>query len=147
MPTSWWAGKPPSPNRLEGGLPKCHLPALVPSWLNKLSKVAAISIDVPMVSPRCFLPFQEGLQDQQMGLTQAPFKSLPLCCVSEPWRFCMYPLRVESLFPTALSSRVCKPCWPSKPDVLGFPSWCRIWIGELNVELGPLVFGGEPLQL
>lgn len=39
----------------------------------------------------------ESLQDQQVGLTQAPFTLLLLPRVSEHVRFCVHPLRVESI--------------------------------------------------
>ena len=65
------------------------------------------------------LPLREALQDQQVGLTQAPFKLLLLPWISEHVRFCVRPLRVESLFPTAPRSRENKPHWPSKLSVLG----------------------------
>ena len=42
-------------------------------------------------SPSCLLPLWETLQDQQVGLTQAPFKFLPLFWDSKHMRFCMYP--------------------------------------------------------
>ena len=50
------------------------------------------------------------------GLTQAPFKLLLLPWVPEHVGFCVCPLRVESLFPTALWVSQKKPCWPSKPN-------------------------------
>ena len=52
--------------------------------------------------PSCLLLLQEALQDQQMGLTQASFKLLPLHWDSEHVRFCVCPLRVESLLPITL---------------------------------------------
>ena len=39
--------------------------------------------------------------------------------LGEHVRFGMHPLRAESLFPIASSSSVHKPCWPSKPGILG----------------------------
>ena len=63
--------------------------------------------------------FQKILQDQQVGLTQAPFKLLLLLWVPEHVIFCMFPLRVEFLFHTALWDSPSKPHCPSKPNVLG----------------------------
>ena len=47
------------------------------------------------------------------------------------------PLRVESLFPTALGSPEGKPCWPSKPNVLvaRLPSaGCQGWGAPCGVQ-------------
>ena len=48
------------------------------------------------------LPLREALQDQQVGLMQAPFKFLPLPWVPGHVKFCVCLLRVVSLFPTAI---------------------------------------------
>lgn len=48
--------------------------------------------------------FYKTLQDQQVGLTQAPFKLLPLRWDLEQMSFCICPLRMETRFPTASSS-------------------------------------------
>ena len=45
--------------------------------------MAAASVPVPWMSSSCFLPLQETLQDQQVGLTQASFKLLLLLWVPE----------------------------------------------------------------
>ena len=63
-------------------------------------------------------------------------------------RFCMCPLRVESLFPTALWLSCTQAPLPSSPD-----AWGLVFLvlepqaGEPNVGLRPLVPWGEPLQL
>ena len=44
----------------------------------------------------------EALQDQQVCLTQDPFKLFLLPCLPEHVRFCVHPLVVKSLFTTAL---------------------------------------------
>ena len=64
--------------------------------------MADASVYVPRVSSSHYLHLWEAPQDQQVGLTQAPFKFLFLCCIAEHVRFCVSPLIVESLFPTAL---------------------------------------------
>lgn len=80
--------------------------------------MVAVRTYVPSVSSNCFLSFWVALQDQQVDLTQAPFKLLFLSCVSKFMRFCVSVLRVDSLFPNSpLSLKVSNPCWPSKPDV------------------------------
>ena len=56
--------------------------------------MAAASVCVPRVSSSCLLPLQKALQDQQVGLTQAPFKWLLLPWLPERVRFCVV---VESL--------------------------------------------------
>ena len=48
------------------------------------------------------LPPASPGDSQQMSLTQAPFKLLLLPWVSECVRFCVLPLRVESIFSIAL---------------------------------------------
>ena len=63
--------------------------------------MAATSVYVPRLSSSCLLPLWEAVQVQQVGLTQAPFKLLLLPLVLAPVRFCVHPLRVESLFLTA----------------------------------------------
>ena len=64
--------------------------------------MAVASIDVPRVSSSFLLPLQETLQDQEVGLTQTPFKLLLLLWVPGSVRFCLCSLRVESLLPIAL---------------------------------------------
>ena len=56
----------------------------------------------PQGSPTCLLHLQKALHDQQLVLTQAFFKLQSLGWNSEHVRFCVHPLRVEYLFPTAL---------------------------------------------
>ena len=63
--------------------------------------LASTSVCVPRVTSSCLLPLWETLQDQQVGLTQAPFKLLLQPWVLECVRFCVHPLRMESLSPTA----------------------------------------------
>ena len=72
---------------------------------------------VPRGSYICFLPLQETLQDQHIGLTQAPIKLLFLPWVLECVRFCVCPLRVKSPFPLLL--------WDSpKSSPLAFNAKC-----------------------
>ena len=63
--------------------------------------MAAASVCVPTVSPSCLLPLWEAPQDQQVGLTQSPFKLLLPSGVLECEILCA-PLRAESLFPTVV---------------------------------------------
>ena len=74
---------------------------------------------VPRVSHIHTLSSQGKLQDQQVGLTQAPETSLLLSLVSACTRACVYPLKVESLFPLVLWSPFSQTHWPSKPSYLG----------------------------
>ena len=62
--------------------------------LGQLPMMAAASVCVPRVSSSCLLPLQKALQDQQVGLTQTPFKWLLLPWLPEHVRFCVV---VESL--------------------------------------------------
>lgn len=92
---------------------------------------------VPPLSP-------EALQDHQVGLTQSPFKLLPLHWDLECVRFCLHLWRVESLFPTALYlSYMSVPLafkarhsWGSPPDAPHWGAWCGPWT---------LALWGEPL--
>ena len=58
----------------------------------------------------CLLPLWAALQDQQVGLPQAPLISLLLHWVSEHERLCPCPLRVGSLLSMHSRSPMCKPC-------------------------------------
>lgn len=64
-----------------------------PKWLPPVAN----SFFIPRRRPSCLLPFH----DQQMGLTQAPFKLHSLGFDLDCMRFCMSPLTVKSLFPIA----------------------------------------------
>ena len=57
--------------------------------------MAAANVCVPIVISSCLPPLQEALQDEQVGLTQAPSKLLLLPWVLERVRFCVCPLGVE----------------------------------------------------
>ena len=59
--------------------------------------MAATRARVPRVSCSCLLPPWETLQDQDVGLTQVPFKLLLLPWVLEYVEFCVLPLIVESI--------------------------------------------------
>ena len=59
----------------------------------------AVPVSVLRMSSSCLLPLPEILQDQQVGLTQAPLKSLLLPWVLEQVRLCMCAVRVSLYFP------------------------------------------------
>lgn len=63
---------------------------------------STIIVSVLIGTPSCLLSLWEALQDQKVEQIQDPFKLLLLHCISECVIFCMSPLKVESLFPTAL---------------------------------------------
>ena len=110
--------------------------------------MSATSVCVLRVSSSCLLPLWVVLQDQQVGLTQAPFILLLLPWVPEHVRFCVHSLRVESQFPTALWLSQNNSLWSSKPNVLGAhlpdtgPS-----AGEPDIGLRSLTPWGESLKL
>lgn len=52
--------------------------------------------DSPQESPSCLLLVWEALQDQQVGLTQGPFKLLRTCWVSECVKFLHAPFKSRS---------------------------------------------------
>ena len=68
------------------------------------------SLYVPRVSSSCLLTLQEAPQGQKIDLTQASFKLLLQPCAPENVKFCVLPLRLESLFPTASGSLETKLC-------------------------------------
>ena len=61
--------------------------------VDKLPKMDSSSVYVPMGSFNCLLPLWKALLEHQEGLTQAPFKLLPLCWGTDHVRFCMTPLQ------------------------------------------------------
>lgn len=93
--------------------------------------MASSGISIPRNCPRCLLPLWRILQDQQAGLIQAPFKSMPLWGELELERFCVHLYEQSLYFPQPSSSPVHNPCWPSKPDVLGT---CLPVVGSLSRE-------------
>lgn len=113
----WWqtSGQvSASTNWLEGGLKsgtclyQCpHGRTSFQKWLLPASVPSTLDI------PTCLLSLQKALQDQQVGLTQAFFRLLPLCWVLEHVRFCSCPLgAIFSCNPSALqytSPTVLKP--------------------------------------
>ena len=59
--------------------------------------MTARSVYVPRVSFSCLLlPLHDAFQDQQLGLSQTPFKLLLLLWIMENAKFYMQPLRMES---------------------------------------------------
>ena len=93
--------------------------------------MVATTVYVPRVSSHCLLSLWKSLQDQQVGLTQDPFKLLLLPWVLEHVRFCVCPLRIESLFSSGLWDSW-KPHWPSKPNV---PSTRLGWGAQHGVQI------------
>ena len=80
---------------------------------------------------------QKALQDQQVGLTQAPFKLLSQFWVLECVRFCVYPLIVTFYFLQHSASLENKHHWPSKPNILGahLPSAGPLgWAGQCRAQ-------------
>ena len=64
------------------------------------------------------LPLQETLQYQQVGLAQAPMRSLLFQLGPRAHETCV-PSENGICFPQSCDSPVIKPCWPSKPNALG----------------------------
>ena len=80
------------------------------------------------------------------GLTQVPFKLVHLFWDSEYVSFCAHPLRVDSLFPTALWLS-CMQAWLAFKGLIFLLNPLPPKTGEINVELRLLAPWGEPLQL
>ena len=83
--------------------------------------MAATSVRVFRVSCTCLLPLGETLQDQQVGLTQAPTQLWLLPWVPEPMRFCMSSLSEVSIFPNLMSC-FC-PCFLDPCPQMQSPFW------------------------
>ena len=107
--------------------------------------MVAASIFIPRGSPSCLSFLQEALQDQQVGLTLAPFKLLLLCRDSE-----------YEILGTPFKSKVSCFLWPlgspeHKPP--GFQSqmfWGLVFLvqdpqAQPTVGLGPFAPWGGPL--
>ena len=103
---------------------------------DKTSEMASASIYVLRGNFSCLLLLQEALQDQQMGMTQAPFKLLPLPWVLEHVILHAFCHSGISLFNSLLALIYTHPHWPSKSAIqgaylcVGPLSWgakCGIW--------------------
>lgn len=82
--------------------------------------VTAVGTCVSRVSPRRLLPFWDALQDQKVGLTQAPSLLLPLLWdLVAPVRFSVCPLGQHFCVLQPSSLPVWKLCWSSQPAILG----------------------------
>lgn len=81
---------------------------------------------------------QEAPRDQQVVLTHAHFKYLPLCC---DMRFCACSLRVESLIPITFQLFHVQTLLALQPRHFGgLSSWCRTsGLGNLRWGLNPLL--------
>ena len=101
------------------------------------------------MSSICLLTLQEALRDQQVVLTQTHSKSLLLPWVPEHVRFCVGPLRVESLIShSPLALLKASPAGHQSQTLWGFVFPVQDpWAGDPNVGLGPLTPWGEFLQL
>ena len=108
--------------------------------------MAAASICVPRVSHTCLLHLQETLQEQQVGLTQAPIKLLLLS-----WsvvRFCVCSLSEISISPSPLGLPKLSPTAFQSQILWGLIFLVQdSWVGVFDVGLGPLTPVGEPLPL
>ena len=87
------------------------------------------------------LPSWKSLQDQLVGLTQAPFKVLPLPWVSGWGRFCVPLFRVETFLQLS---------WKKAPEAFNVnysgdsPSWCMTPTMEARVGLCKWNSGSSP---
>ena len=111
--------------------------------VERAPQISDASTYVPRVSSSCLLLLQKALQDQQRGLTQAPFNLLALHWVSAHVRLCVCVLQEWNIcFLQTSTSSVCKPCQPSRSQISGVSSWCRTpGLGSLTQGLDPLYFG------
>lgn len=121
---------------LEGGF-QMVFDSVIISTIERAPKMSLTNVSIPRELLDCLLPLWQLLQDQQVGLTQASFKLLPLhwayeTCVS------LYEWILFFLKPSV--SLISKPCWPSRADVLGFflPSSGPL---DEGVKSDPLLLG------
>ena len=113
-----------------------------------LPRMAATSIFVPRGSLICLLPLWEALYDQ-VGLTQAPLKLLPLIWFLDCWKLCMHPLRMKSLSYSPPTCLCASPLAFKVRSSGGSPSQCSLppWAREPDVGLSPFTPWREPLQI
>ena len=104
LPIGRWKNKAAG-GREESQMAPASSRVLVVEWAPEMD---GIRVYVPRKYRRLLLLFQEALQDQQMGLTQAPFKFSPLPESRGVWDFLQL-----------ADSPACKPCWSSNPDIPG----------------------------
>ena len=101
------------------------------------SDISATGVHIPKVSYSLPPPSQKTLQDQQVGLAQAPMKSLlllwVLVCV-RPW---VHPPWVEFFTPVLWSSCTQAPLAFKAKYSGGSSSWCQ------TRRLGSLIWGSE----
>ena len=134
----YWVGSGLGTKELEGGFQdgaQCACDG-------KLPNMAAASIYVPRrasatptlpTSP----PLPETLQDQKVGLAQAPIKLVLLPWVLVCVRFCVHPLRVNSISPIPVRLLNLSPAGLQNQMSRGLCSWCR------TPGLGSLTWGSE----
>lgn len=129
MPISWWAEPGPSVNKLEKVFQNGAYQHKCPC-VRMNSKNGCCQYLCQLCTPQLPLPLLGALQDQQGGLTQAPFKLL-LPLVSEHVRFCVCPLGVQSVchIPVALLA------------FKALSSWCR------NPAPGSSIWDSDPSRL
>ena len=99
------------------------------------------SVCIPRGSTSWLLPLQKVLQDQQVGLTWAPFKLMPLCWDLQHVRFCGCPLSGVSILYSPLALLILGPTGFQSQVFWGLVFWCRI------PRLRSLIQGSNPLLL
>ena len=90
-------GLGPEASKLEGGFQNDTCQHQSPHGRTSSQKWLPLVSVFPRVTSICPLPLWETIQDQQVRLTQSPFKLLLFPWVLEHVRFCVCPLRVETI--------------------------------------------------
>lgn len=98
-------------------------------WWDALSRLATSRLYIPRLSFSCFLPLQEVLQDQQVGLIHVLFKVPLLLRVSECVRFLCTLYESDLQFP--------QPCF-SPENMFHWLLGAHLPATGPNVELGSL---------
>ena len=135
-------GARPCPNAQREDPTRWHPPALVSTqWIEGAPQNGCHQCLCPQaeLQPPPAPPPQEILQDQQVGLAQAPIKLLLLLWAVEHLRLCMHPLRVAFLFPPVLwDSGDQAPLAFKASGSGGSSSWCG------TPGMGSPTWGAEP---
>ena len=106
------------------------------------------SVCVLRESISCLLPLKQAFQYQQVCLTKAPFRLLPLYWDLEYVRFCMCPLSSVSVSHSPLALLYTSPIGLHSHMFWGpLFSVQDLRAGEPDVEFEPLTPWGEPHQL
>ena len=138
VPASWWVGQGPSTNTLERWFQN-------DTWQHQCphDRTASLKWLLPASMSSGGVPLASSLPERLFKVSKWVWPRLLLnYYLLECVRFCMCPLRVESLFPIALwLSHTQAPLALRARHYRNLSSWCRAH------GLGSLMWGSDPLLL